>query len=216
MIIEKLASAIRNDIVSGLRGYHSAQSLSMDQLEDDIIDTRLQIINEYKQKGLLPVQDLSNSINCINTDCKNIESCNCSTSIVGTPTIHFEIPQFIELTYIESIDKQIQFVYYTNPMLLNAHKYRKRGKEKPYIYINTTPNENGMYDCFVFNAPLLKQVSVTGVFKDPRQLEIYGCCYEDDNMNCINQEIKNRLVKQKISYYKQAASPVKPNTQSYE
>jgi hypothetical protein len=30
MIIEKLASAIRNDVVSGLRGYHTGQSLSMD------------------------------------------------------------------------------------------------------------------------------------------------------------------------------------------
>lgn len=28
--IEKLASAIRNDIVSGLRGYHSNMSMSME------------------------------------------------------------------------------------------------------------------------------------------------------------------------------------------
>lgn len=216
MIIEKLASAIRNDVVSGLRGYHTGQSLSMDQLEDDIIDTRLQIINEYKQKGILPIQDLALSINCITTDCKNLESCKCSTPIVGTPTIHFEIPQFIELTYVGSVDKQTQFVFYTNPMYLNYHKYRKRGKDKPYIFIDTTPNENGMCDGFVFNAPLLKQLSITGVFKDPRQLEIYGCCSDDDNMNFINQEIKNRLVQQKIAYYRQNAAPIKPNTQSYE
>jgi hypothetical protein len=41
MIIEKLASAIFNDVVSGLRGHHSNISLSLEQLEDDIIDTRL-------------------------------------------------------------------------------------------------------------------------------------------------------------------------------
>lgn len=216
MIIEKLASAIRNDIVSGLRGYHTNQSLSMDQLEDDIIDTRLQIINEYKQKGILPIQDLALSINCINTDCKNLESCKCSSPIVGTPTIHFEIPQFIELTYIGSVDKMNQFIFYTNPNSLNQHKYRRRGKDKPYIFIDTTPNKKGMCDGFVFNAPLLKQLSVTGVFKDPRQLETYGCCNEDDNMNFINQEIKNRLVQKKIAYYRQNASPIKPNTQSYE
>lgn len=216
MIIEKLASAIRNDIVSGLRGYHTGQSLSMDQLEDDIVDTRLQIINEYKHKGVLPVQDLALSIKCIETDCKNLESCGCSIPIVGTPTVHFEIPQFVELTYLGSIDKHTQFVFYTNPMYLNLHKYRKRGKEKPYVYIDTTPNENGMCDCFVFNAPLLKQITVTGIFKDPRQLEIYGCCTEDDNLNPINQEIKNRVVKQKIAFYRQNAYPLKPNTQSYE
>jgi hypothetical protein len=53
-------------------------------------------------------------------------------------------------------------------MYLNYHQYRKRGKDKPYIFIDTTPNENGMCDGFVFNAPFLKQLSITGVFKDPR------------------------------------------------
>jgi hypothetical protein len=49
-----------------------------------------------------------------------------------------------------------QFVFYTNPNSLNYHKYRRRGKDKPYIFIDTTPNEKGMCDGFVFNAPLLK------------------------------------------------------------
>jgi hypothetical protein len=39
--ITKLASAIRNDVVSGLRGYHTNMSMSLEQLEDDIIDMRL-------------------------------------------------------------------------------------------------------------------------------------------------------------------------------
>jgi hypothetical protein len=41
MILDKLVSAIKNDIVSGLRGYHSNFSISDEQLADDIIDTRL-------------------------------------------------------------------------------------------------------------------------------------------------------------------------------
>jgi hypothetical protein len=35
------------------------------------------------------------------------------------------------------------------------HKYKKRRTPKPYVFIDVTPNENGMLDCFVFNAPLL-------------------------------------------------------------
>ena len=46
-ILSKLASAIRNDIISGLRGYHHNLSLSTEQLEDDIVDMRLQVIKEY-------------------------------------------------------------------------------------------------------------------------------------------------------------------------
>jgi hypothetical protein len=39
--IDKLVSAVHNDIVSGLRGYHTNLSLSDEQLADDIIDERL-------------------------------------------------------------------------------------------------------------------------------------------------------------------------------
>nr|DAM35496.1 MAG TPA: hypothetical protein [Bacteriophage sp.] len=44
--LDKLASAIRNDIVGGLRGYHTNLSLSNEQLIDDIIDERLLAIKE--------------------------------------------------------------------------------------------------------------------------------------------------------------------------
>lgn len=91
--IEKLASAIRNDIVSGLRGYHTNMSMSMEQLEQDIIDERLQILKEYSLKGVLPAKDLYLSINCIQVDCKDIERCRCNISDdCTTPTAHFEIP----------------------------------------------------------------------------------------------------------------------------
>jgi len=55
-----------------------------------------------------------------------------------------------------------------SPQQLKYHKIRKRGKNKPYVWIDTTPNENGMCDCFVFNAPLIQQISIIAVFKDLR------------------------------------------------
>ena len=62
-----------------------------------------------------------------------------------------------------------------------------------------------MYDCFVFNAPLLKQVSVVAIFKDPRQLERYGCCpvSDIDNFSAINSEIEKRVTERFIRYYRQ-------------
>jgi len=47
MLIQKLASAVRNDVVSGLAGYHSSPSMSIEQIEDEIVETRLAIIKEY-------------------------------------------------------------------------------------------------------------------------------------------------------------------------
>ena len=223
--IEKLASAIRNDVVSGLRGYHTNMSMSMEQLCQDIVDERLQILKEYSLKGVLPLKDLYTSINCIQIDCKNIERCKCNTydDCSDQPIAHFEIPQIVNdygnlsIDYIGSTDRQLPFIFYTSSTAFRYHKYRKRGKNKPYVWIDTTPNENGMYDCFVFNAPLLDRVSVSAIFKDLRQLDQFACCAElqDDNMSFINNEIKKRLTEKKIRYYKNLALPNMPNDQSY-
>ncbi len=220
--IQKLASAIKNDIVGGLRGHYSNSSISEEQLCQDIVDERLQILKEYSLKGILPSKDLYISINCINVDCKNIERCRCS-DIEGTPTLHFEIPQILNdygnlsIDYIGSIDREIPFTYYTSTSAFRTRKYRKRGKNKPTVWIDTTPNENGMYDCFVFNSPLLKTISISAIFKDLRQLENYSCCTElqDNNMSFIDNEIKRRVTEKKIRYYRQNASPNKPNDQVY-
>ena len=222
--IEKLASAIRNDVVGGLRGYHTNPSMSLEQLMDEIVDERLQILKEYSLKGVLPVKDLYLSINCVPVDCKDLERCRCAgQDDCLTPTAHFEIPQIVNdygslsIDYIGSTDRQNPFIYYTSSTAYRYHKYRKRGKNRPYVWIDTTPNENGMYDCFVFNAPLLRQISITAIFKDLRQLERYACCVElrDDNMTFINNEIKKRLTEKKIRYYRALAPQNLPNDQQY-
>ena len=222
--IEKLASAIRNDVVGGLRGYHTNPSMSLEQLMDEIVDERLQILKEYSLKGVLPVKDLYLSINCVPVDCKDLERCRCAgQDDCLTPTAHFEIPQIVNdygslsIDYIGSTDRQNPFIYYTSSTAYRYHKYRKRGKNRPYVWIDTTPNENGMYDCFVFNAPLLSQISITAIFKDLRQLERYACCVElrDDNMTFINNEIKKRLTEKKIRYYRALSPQNLPNDQQY-
>lgn len=222
--IEKLASAIRNDVVGGLRGYHTNLSMSLEQLMDEIVDERLQILKEYSLKGVLPVKDLYLSINCVPVDCKDLERCRCAgQDDCLTPTAHFEIPQIVNdygslsIDYIGSTDRQNPFIYYTSSTAYRYHKYRKRGKNRPYVWIDTTPNENGMYDCFVFNASLLSQISITAIFKDLRQLERYACCVElrDDNMTFINNEIKKRLTEKKIRYYRALAPQNLPNDQQF-
>lgn len=219
----KLASAIMNDVVSGLRGYHHNMSMSIEQLEDEIVEERLQVIKEYSLKGILPIRDLLLAINCIDVDCKDLDRCKCS-SYTGRPVAHFEIPQVVNdygdmaIDYIGSTDRQFPFVFYTSSYVWNFyHKYRKRGKQKPFVFIDTTPNENGMYDCFLFNAPMMKQISVVAVFKDPRQLENYGCCSDlaDHNFSFIDNEVKRRLIEKKVRYYRQLAAPILPNDQEY-
>lgn len=234
--IRRIADAIANDVRSGLRGYHQNPSMSIEQLEQDVIDMRLLIIKEYMMKGILPIQDLLMSLNCIPVDCDSLDKCNCNSATCGSdPIAHFQIPQLLfdyglkkAIYYIGTTDKQTPFLIYTKPFnqLSTIQKYRKRGKDKPFVYIDVTPNQDGLLDCYIFNAPLIKQITVIGIFKDPRQLEDYQCnCGEKDfnnketqmdtNFNFIDTAIKERLTKQKIYYYRQLSAPLLSNDQRY-
>lgn len=219
---ERLASAIFNDVYAGLKGYHHNMSMSVEQLEDEIVMERLQIIKEYILKNTLAKKDLLLSLNCLPVDCKDLEKCRCRDQGGGTPTMHFEIPQLITdfdgigIEFIGSTDRSVPFTVYTSMTQATRHKYRARRKLKPYVYIDTTPNENNMYDCYVFNAPLLKQVSVVGIFKDLRQVEILGCCEDlSQNFTWLDTEIQKRLTEKKLRYYRQFSPALLPNDQAY-
>ena len=200
-------------------------SVSMEQLEDEVVLERLQVLKEYSLKGILPFKDLYLSINCIPIDCKSIERCKCNSynECSDPPIAHFEIPQLLNdygefsIDYIGSTDRQLPFIYYTSSTAFRQRKYKKRGQNKPYVWIDTTPNENGMYDCFIFNAPLLSNISITAIFKDPRQLDKYSCCIDmqDNNMSFVDNEIIKRLTEKYIRYYRQFAIQLKPNDQIY-
>lgn len=227
MYIEKLASQIKNDVLSGLRGYHHNLSLNIEQLEDEVVQCRLSILKEYSLKGIYPIKDVMLSINCVDVDCKSLERCSCNQN--GDSVVaHFEIPQVVTdygkqaIEYIGSVDRQNKFTIITSLSELNNKKYRKRGQNKPYVWIDFAPNENGMLDCFLFNAPFIEQVSIVAVFKDPRQLNKYRCCNLDElngpdvNNSFIDKLVKDKLTKEKIYYYRQLAAPILPNNQQYQ
>lgn len=217
--IHKIASAVYNDLQAGLAGFVATPTMSMQQLEDEVVEERLFIIKQYSLKNMLPIKDLLTSLNCIPVDCKSLDKC-CEGSY-SPPIAHFEIPQTINdfgeeaIFYVGATDKQFKFKVYTNPSLLRAHKYKLRGKNKPYVYIDTTPNEHNMYDGYIFNAPLLERLTVIAAFKDPRQVEQFECCeYKDtDNFSWIDTEVKTSLLKKKFIYYRQGYVTPQPNNQ---
>lgn len=229
MYIEKLASQIRNDVLGGLRGYHQNLSLNIDQLQDEIVALRLAILHEYFLKGIFPIKDLLMAINCIEVDCEAIERCSQCGATIEDPTMvrHFQIPQLISyygknaIEYVGSSDRKNKFTIVTSLSEFNNRKYRKRGKDKPYVWIDYAPNKNGMIDCFLFNAPFVQQVSVVAAFKDPRQLNQYQCCSTDElngpdtNTSFIDQLIKDKLTKEILYYYRQVAPRQLPNDQMY-
>ena len=58
MIVDKIASAVFNDIVSGLSGYNATINLSLEQLKDEIewLQSRKESLKEY---GIYNIYSLS-------------------------------------------------------------------------------------------------------------------------------------------------------------
>lgn len=221
MTIEQLSSAIENNVMSGLRGAEVNVSFSMDQIQDAIIQERMQIIKEYSMKNMIPVRDLMISIPCVEVDCKDIDRC-CSTQYPLEKLKHIEIPQVYNdlggdaIEYIGSVDRMYPYAVYTTDAF-RQHKYRRRGADKTFVWVDTTPNINNMNDAFIFNAPpMLGEVLVVMIPKDTRQLEAYGCCpiTEVSNISFIDTEIEKRVTEKYIRWYRQMAIPITPNDQT--
>ncbi len=221
MNLEKITSEIYNNIVSGLPSLTANQRFTQEQVEDSVINERLAIIKEYMVKNIIPYKDLFVSIKCLAVDCHNISRC-CGKDF-DNKTQHFEVPQIFNdygngaIDFIGSVDNEISFIVYMDDSYKN-HKFRRTNKDKPYVWIDTTPNKNGFYDVFVFNAPLLKQASIRAIFKDLRQIDTYECCNasEYDNYSFIERDLVKRVTENYIRYYRQMAMPMTPNNQQYK
>ena len=224
MNVNQIASAIINDLFSGnLVSLSNRAMISQEQIEDECIETRCAIIKDWYLKNMLNLGDMMVAINCVEVDCKDQNKCSCMSSLANAKMAkHFEIPQLMPglgvdaLAFVGSTDRSHAFKIYYNLEAIkyqqHYQKYRKRPNNKPFVYIEKTPNENGMYDCWIFDAPFVQYIAVIGIFKDPRQLEKYNCCDDIDylEMGAISNEIKNRILQKKIQLYRTSAPPAAP------
>lgn len=104
MIVNKIASAIFNDVQAGLAGYVANINMSLEQLEDEVVEERLAVIKQYSLKNLIPKKDLYYTLTCIPVDCKSMDKCCYSEDNISEPISHFEIPQLINDFGSESIE----------------------------------------------------------------------------------------------------------------
>lgn len=219
MELSKLASAIYNDIQAGLSGMNANPTISLDQLEDECVEVRQTVIKELYLKNLLYPKDLMIAINCVEVDCKDQNKCPICID-VDNPKMakHFEIPQLIDglgasaISFIGSTDREQSYKVYFSKDAVKFNKYKRRKQDKPYVYIEKTPNENGMYDGWIFNAPFVQYIAVIGIFKDLRQLEQFNCCNSPEflDFGFITTDVKNRLTEKKLKLYRQYVMPPHP------
>lgn len=224
----KLASACINNIRAGLAGYQHNPSLNRQQVEDELVWTIQKLVKNYMMKGVLPLKELMLTIRCIDVDCLAIDRCRCKPVNCGEPVAHFAIPQVYTdmgngstIRYIGSTDMSQPFLWFTDAITMKYSVFSRRGKKLPRVYVDTSPNDENFYDCFIFNAPLVKQVTVQAVFKDPRQAFERGCCEDtfecDDlttNMSFLDREAMDYVVSKYLVYYRQMMQSDRPNDQA--
>lgn len=221
MDIEKLSSAIYNNVMSGLRGASINSPFTLEQIEDGIINERMAIIKEYALRNMMPTKDLMYSLRCIKVDCESLDRCPC-TPPEADRLKHIEIPQVFSefgesaIDFIGSTDGLIEYTVYMSNAF-RSHKFRRRAANKPYVWIDTTPNQNNMYDAFIFNAaPMLDKLLVRMIPKDPRQVDELSCCGQANvhNITFLSNEIERRLTEKYLRWYRQTAIPTTPNDQT--
>lgn len=220
MTLQQISSAVYNSVVGGLTGITSNPKISIEQLEDEVVAERNQVMREYLLKGVLTLDELFLAINCVEVNCDYMSKC-CELQI-GEKALHFEIPPIIyikgvdTIRFIGSIDRNIKYNVYTDESY-RFHKHRRRGAQSPYVYVDTAINSNGNMDGYIFNVPFVKYISIIALFQDPRKLLEWDCCSEDPNtyLDCgiLSNEIIRRMTEKYVRWFHQLASPVTPNDQ---
>lgn len=211
-----------NHVYSGTSGLNSNLKISHEQLMDEVVAERNIILKEYLLKGILNFQEMFSAINCVEVNCENMSKCSCILGDLGAKALHFEIPPIMYINgvdtikFIGSIDRKFKYIVYTDDSY-RFHSYKKRGANKPYVYVDTAINSNGNLDCYIFNAPMVKYISVVALFQDPRKLMEWDCCNEniDSYLDCgiLTDEIIKRLSEKYLRWYRQNQVPTLPNNQ---
>lgn len=209
-----------NHVYSGISGLNSNLKISLEQLMDEVVAERNIVLKEYLMKGVLNFQEMFQSINCIEVSCDYMSKC-CQLPL-GEKALHFEIPPIMYINgvdtvkFIGSVDRKIKYKVYTDDSY-RMHQYKKRGSNKPFVYLDTSINSNGNIDGYIFNLPMVKYISVVALFQDPRKLMEWDCCNENSDvyldLGLISDEVIRRLTEKYLRWYRQNNVPTLPNNQ---
>jgi len=228
MTANELASAIKNRIYDGLSGIISDQSISTDQLFDEIDLVRADFVNKYAMGSKLNTKYLLQSLDNLEIKCTSLaytDACdafrfsNDAVPALEVPAL-LATPDDSAIEYLGLTNKQEKFaVYYSTSDIIN-HKVRIRTAKKPFAWVDTTLNTNGMNTIYFFNMGShnpLKYVSLRAIFNHPSAVMLYDTGYEDREYAApahMQMAILDTVTEKYIRYYRQMHTVPQPNTQT--
>ena len=204
MTLDAIASAIYNSVVGGSTGISANPKISIEQIKDEAVAERHQVLREFLLKGVIKIDELMKTISCIPVDCDYISKC-CDAK-VGDRAMHFEIPPIMvfpgekTIKYIGSIDNNTEFTVYMDQSY-KYHNFRRRKSQRPYVFVDTAINSNGNMDCYIYGAPFIKTIKIVALFNDPRKLLEWDCCSADEDVAMDFGLISDEVIKRMVEKY---------------
>jgi hypothetical protein len=228
MTANELTSAIKNRIYDGLSGTISDQSISTHQLFDEIDLVRADFVNKYSMTSKLNTKYLLQSLDNLEIKCTSLaytSKCDAFRHL-NDEVPALEIPALMAtpddsaIEFLGLTNKQEKFAVYYSTSDIQNHRVRIRTSKKPFVWVDTTINANGMNTLYFFNLGKfnpLKYVSIRAIFNHPSSVLPFDPQYLDREYAApahMQMAILDAVTEKYIRYYRQMHTVPQPNTQT--
>lgn len=222
MTLKQMATAVRNNVGGGVKGADFT-SFSIAQLEDELLINTPAVLLKLAAEGMLDISRVYQRIDGIELECKDLSN-NCEVKL-DTCAPHFQIPALNVMVgspvpYLATADGSFTFKVYLDKDY-RFHKYRLATSNKPFAWISTSSNGDGLVDVYLFNLgdyEALKFVTIHALFDNP-----YNLLLTDYYAQFTNAEyyapamaqgmLVDSLTQKYVQYYRQLEKGPKPNIQ---
>jgi len=225
MTHNEIASTIRNRVADGLSGNIVDQAFSIEQLLEEIDLQRADFANKYAIQGTkLDPKFLMQEIDILKLECRDLSEDCLIGSHDSVPSI--KIPKIMPLfgesaiQYLGLVNMQEAFAVYYHPEDIRNHRVRIRTKNRPFAWVDLSPDKNDMLTIYLFNLGPhngLQYLKLRGIFEHPTRVNINNPNASDMEYPAplhMQMAIIDALTEKYVRYYRQLNVPPVPNTQS--
>lgn len=224
MTLDQMASAIHSNIGTGLKEVGN-YVYSIEQIKDEISNTRSLIIMQDSEKGILNKDFFAQKITTLDELTVGvfpeeglIES--------NSPVLITKIPKLAmtrdnsSVLYIGPKDMSLNLKVYYSYNDVKMHKYNRTIKNRPFAFIDNVHNDEGQVPVYIANTgpATFKYVTLRAIIDDPVKLLQSDGYYVDSEEFpaplAVQALIIIQLTANYLKYYKAQMKPNETNDQT--
>ena len=226
MTLDQLIGAIQNNIGAGLKEVGN-YPYSLEQIKDEISNTRSQIVYSLSKLGKLDAKDFAqtpeNSFEVVPAQFSGTDFMEEGVSVatIYIPRLTQTAAGVSPIVYLGPMDMSLNMIVYFDYNKANSHKYSRIIKNLPYAMIGAVQNDTGDLPVHLFNlGPMpFKYATVRAIFDDPIKVMeendgVYAGEVEFPAPLGVQEMIIDQLSDKYITYYRKLAHPNEPNDQT--